>query len=1004
MVIRSFQTLRTFRHLHPSRRTPPVTIDQFIVKWKKAELKERAAAQEHFLDLCRLLDHPTPAEADATGTTFCFEKGAAKHGGGEGFADVWKKGFFGWEYKGKRKDLDAAYDQLLRYKDALENPPLLVTCDLDRFVIRTNFTYTAPATYEFRLDQMAEPRNIEILRSVFFNPEALKPGKTSQVITQEAAEKFAAIAESMRQRGLDSAHVAHFLDRVVFCLFAEDVNLLPDKIFTRIVEKAAGDPGKFGHFLGQLFAAMSRGGEFGLESIRHFNGNLFDDAWMPELTADDVKRITDTSGLDWSAVDPTIFGTLFERGLDPSKRSQLGAHFTSKADIELLVDAVVMRPLRQEWEEVRRTVDNLLSTGKKKPGPGSTKRLAPPELRKAKRAAESIVHQSLVRLQNIKVLDPACGSGNFLYVTLQKLKDLEKEVILFSTDNGLGAFLPLVGPWQLRGIEINPYAFDLAQMTVWIGWLQWIRSNGFGVPPEPILRPLDRNFQCSDAILDLSDPSKPKEPEWPKVDFIVGNPPFLGDKFMRRELGDEYVDKLRALYQGRIPGQSDLCCYWFERARTQIEKGGCKRAGLLATQGIRGGANREALKRIKEAGDIFWAISDKDWILDGAKVHVSLIAFDDGTEKSRILDDQHVGNINPNLSATADTTSTAKLISNAGICFIGTTKKAPLDIDDKTALILLSEPNPNGRPSSDVVVPYLNADAVTKRNPNTWIIDFPVILSEQECQGYAAAFEYVQNNVLPLRVNHCEPVQRQFWWRLARPCSDLLAALRRLDRFIVTTIVSKHRLFAWQQVPTNPDHSLAVFARSDDFYFGVLHSRPHEIWALTLSTRLETRPRYTPTTCFETFPLPAPTSEQAKAIANAAHELNELRTNWLNPPEWTREEVLEFPGTFGGPWDRFISKTNAKAACASTTATVDKPQIGLVRYPRLVPRDEASARYLQKRTLTQLYNDRPAWLETAHRKLDAAVFEAYRWDPSMSDEQIVEGLLTLNSCGLAGGK
>jgi len=298
-----------------------VTIDQFIVKWKKAELKERAAAQEHFLDLCRLLDHPTPAEADATGSTFCFEKGAAKHGGGEGFADVWKKGFFGWEYKGKRKDLDAAYDQLLRYKDALENPPLLVTCDLNRFVIRTNFTYTAPAIYEFRLDQMAEPRNIEILRAVFFNPEVLKPGKTSQVITQEAAEKFATIAESMRQRGLDSAHVAHFLDRVVFCLFAEDVNLLPDKIFTRIVEKAAGDPMKFGHLLGQLFAAMVRGGEFGLESIRNFNGNLFDDAWMPELTADDVKRITDTSGLDWSAVDPTIFGTLFERGLDPSKGS-----------------------------------------------------------------------------------------------------------------------------------------------------------------------------------------------------------------------------------------------------------------------------------------------------------------------------------------------------------------------------------------------------------------------------------------------------------------------------------------------------------------------------------------------------------------------------------------------------------------------------------------------------------------------------------------------------------
>ena len=591
-----------------------MTVDQFITKWKKAELNERAAAQEHFLDLCRVVGHPTPAEADATGDTFCFEKGAAKHGGGDGFADVWKQGFFGWEYKGKRKDLDAAYDQLLRYKDALENPPLLVTCDLDRFVIRTNFTYTAPARYEFRLDEMAEPRNIEILRAVFFNPEALKPGKTSQAITQEAAEQFAAIAESLRHRGLDSAHVAHFLDRVVFCLFAEDVNLLPDKIFTRIVEKAAGDPAKFGRFLGQLFAAMATGGELGLESIRHFNGTLFDDAWIPDLTPDDVRRITDTSGLDWGAVDPTIFGTLFERGLDPSKRSQLGAHFTSKADIELLVDAVVMQPLRQEWVDVRRTVECLLTTGKKTPVPGFAKRLNPAELRKAKRSAESILHQFLVRLQNLIVLDPACGSGNFLYVTLQKLKDLEKEIILFSTDNGLGAFLPLVGPWQLRGIEINPYAFDLAQMTVWIGWLQWIRSNGFGVPPEPILRPLDRNFQCRDAIVDLSDPSSPKEPEWPKVDFIVGNPPFLGGKFLRRELEDEYVDQMFSVWDGRVPAEADLCCYWFEKARAHIQAGRGWRAGLLATQGIRGGANREVLKKIQDTGGIFWAVSDKDWI------------------------------------------------------------------------------------------------------------------------------------------------------------------------------------------------------------------------------------------------------------------------------------------------------------------------------------------------------------------------------------------------------
>ena len=230
-----------------------------------------------------------------------------------------------------------------------------------------------------------------------------------------------------------------------------------------------------------------------------------------------------------------------------------------------------------------------------------------------------MVRGFLHKLTLLRILDPACGSGNFLYVTLQKLKDLEKEVILFANRNGIGPFIPMVGPWQLYGIEMNRYACDLAQMTVWIGYLQWIRFNGFGEKKDPILRRTE-NFQCKDAIVDLTDPADPKEPEWPKVDFIIGNPPFLGGKFLRRELGDEYVDRLLALWKDRVPAEADLCCYWFEKARGQIAAGHCKRAGLLATQGIRGGANREVLKRIKETGDIFFAVSDRAWVLDGASV------------------------------------------------------------------------------------------------------------------------------------------------------------------------------------------------------------------------------------------------------------------------------------------------------------------------------------------------------------------------------------------------
>jgi len=250
-------------------------------------------------------------------------------------------------------------------------------------------------------------------------------------------------------------------------------------------------------------------------------------------------------------------------------------------------------------------------------------------------------------------------------------------------------------------------------------------------------------------------------------------------------------------------------------------------------------------------------------------------------------------------------------------------------------------------------------------NANTWIIDYPVTLSESEAAGYQSAFQHIKENVYPLRVNHREDVQRKFWWRLARPCPEVKESLKPLSRFLVTSIVSKHRLFAWHKVPVNPDHALAVFARADDYFFGVLHSRFHEIWALKQGTRLETRPRYTPTTCFETFPFPRPSATQEAAIAAAAKELNELRERWLNPPEWTVEMNLQFPGSADGPWSRYVVKP-------------DKNGIGTVRYPRLEPRDAECAARLKDRTLTKLYNERPAWLELAHKKLDAAVRRSLR--------------------------
>jgi hypothetical protein len=343
-----------------------MTITEFIAKWRRVDLTERSASQQHFLDLCALVGQSPPAAADPTGADFCFEKGAGKAGGGEGWADVWKRGHFAWEYKGRLANLTTAYQQLLQYKDALDNPPLLVVSDMERFVIRTNFTNTPARRIEFTCDDLIDERNLAVLRAVFFDPDRLKPEKTTQRITEDAAERITQIATSLRERGIDAQQVARFLDRVVFCLFAEDVGLLPDQLFTRLVAKAHGDPKIFSRLVAGLFEAMAHGGEFGVETVHHFNGHLFSDADVLTLTGDELDRIHLVTGLDWSAIDPSIFGTLFERALDPAKRSQLGAHYTSRDDIETIVDPVVMAPLLREWDGVRSEVDALLTPGHKK--------------------------------------------------------------------------------------------------------------------------------------------------------------------------------------------------------------------------------------------------------------------------------------------------------------------------------------------------------------------------------------------------------------------------------------------------------------------------------------------------------------------------------------------------------------------------------------------------------------------------------------------------------------
>ena len=723
---------------------PTLTAREFVDKWRHATLKERSASQEHFLDLCHLIGHATPAEADSTGESFAFEVGADKSQGGSGFADVWKKGCFAWEYKGKHADLDKAYQQLLQYREALQNPPLMIVSDIDRIIIHTNFTNSVKQIRTLTLDDLLTSAGLKQLSAIFTSPDFFKAPLTTEDVTREAASEFARLADQLRnvERGAQPQQAAHFLIRLLFCLFAEDAQLLPNEVFTKLIEQTRRKATNFAPLLKQLFGTMAKGGWFGTDQIPHFNGGLFDDDTVLDLDSDSLDILARVSKLDWSSIEPSIFGTLFVRSLDPAQRAQLGAQYTSKEDILLIVEPVLMAPLRRKWIDIQHQARDLAAQRNAATGAKRTK---------LDKQLRDLLIGFATELALIQVLDPACGSGNFLYVALKLLLDLWKEVSNFMAELGFSRMLPQAGfapsPQQLHGLELNAYAHELAQITIWIGYIQWLRDNGFGVPSEPILQPIETVKQM-DAILAFDKQGEPVEPAWPKAEVILGNPPFLGGKKLRTELGDEYVNALFNLYDGRVAREADLVCYWFERARAMIEAGKAKRVGLLATNSIRGGANRTVLERIKQTGNIFWAQSDRDWILDGAAVNVSMIGFDDGSEKTRTLDDVAVIEINSDLSHLSDLTMAQPLYENTNIVFMGDTKVGPFEIDSATANAMLSDKgNPNKRPNTDVVKRSFNGIDVTRRPRKMWVIDFGIDTPAKEAAQYEKPFEYIREHV-----------------------------------------------------------------------------------------------------------------------------------------------------------------------------------------------------------------------------------------------------------------
>lgn len=950
-----------------------MTPGEFIAKWRASELKERSAAQEHFIDLCRLLGEPTPADADPKGDHYCFEKGARKDSGGDGWADVWKRGCFAWEYKGRHANLDDAFDQLRQYALALENPPLLIVSDMHRFRIRTNWTNSVSKTYEFELDNLVDGAVRDKLKWAMSDPERLRPSETRQTLTERAAKTFAQLAQSLREQGLVSQEVAHFVNRLVFCMFAEDVGLLPDHMFTRMLEQARPRPEKFATMASDLFRAMSSGGPVGFEEVRRFNGGLFEDDTALPMNRAQINTTLEAARLDWSNIDPSILGTLFERGLDPDKRSQLGAHYTDRDKIDAIIDPVIVRPWLAEWETEKIQIKNTLERA------NATKSKAV-KTRHRKRA-EFGLNLFLERLGNFTVLDPACGSGNFLYLALHALHDLEHRVQLEAEALGLVRPILLVSPKNVKGIELNAYAAELARVSVWIGEIQWLRRNGFTGFKEPILDALE-TIECRDAILTPEG----EESEWPEADVIIGNPPFLGDRRLIGNLGEEYVSTLHRIYQDRVPHAADLVCYWFVKAGEYMDTMGSKRVGLVATNSIRGGANRRALERATRGKVISDAWADEPWIVDGAAVRVSLVCISNLEDKfvgKHQLNGETVDEIYTDLTAHSggsgiDLTKVQCLEQNAGVAFMGDIKGGPFDIPGDLAREWIREPaNPNGQPNSDVLKPWMNGMAIMRRPADKWIIDFGFSMGKEEAALYEIPFQYALKHVRPTWEIQRAKNRRKKWYLHHNPRPNMWNAIKGLSRYIATPRVSKHRIFVWFDIQICPDSAIIAIAREDDTIFGILHSRFHEAWSLRTGTWLGkgNDPRYTHTTTFETFPFPEglspdvpasnyQTDPKAQAIALAAQQLVEFRDRWLNPPElvkWVEEPVPGYP-------------------------------------PRPVSHNEKAAKVLKQRTLTKLYNARPQWLINAHAQLDAAVAAAYGWPADISNDEALHKLLKLNQC------
>ncbi|HEY0971318.1 MAG TPA: DNA methyltransferase [Gemmatimonadales bacterium] len=905
-------------------------LNALAAKWAGAKAAERANAQSYLIELCDALgvERPRPA---GSGYEFEFPIRVMTRDGGEAanYIDLYKENHFVLEAKdaedGKSTDLllRRAYGQARTYAGNVPGavrPPYIMVLDVAKTLIvwdRWSGRFESfAAGRRIDLPTLHErPDDIALLRDVWTNPSARNPGLHSQAVTREIAAKLATLAASLEARGFAQERVAKFLMRVVFTMFAEDVQLLHDEPFRRLLDEVALEhPEEFVPAAEELWHAMDEGRRFGFRKLLRFNGHFFKDAEALPLERSELAVLLEAARADWSKVEPAIFGTLLTRALTPEERHRLGAEYTPPEFIERVVRPAVEEPLRERWAAVQAEVLQLRERG-----------------RPADRAkAEARIREFHEWLRGLRFLDPACGSGNFLYVTMRVVKRLEVDVLeeLADLKGARELRLQEVDPSQFWGIEVKPWAREIAELTLWIGFHQFWRERHGVQPDEPLLRDtgtlehrdavLVHDGEVRDASRDRPDPTprlphpvtgelvpdpiarleyralvNPREADWPEADFIIGNPPFMGQFRQRDALGDGYVEALRAAYPN-VPDAADLVMYWVYKAMKAVSSGRTLRAGLITTQSITQKQNRKVIEDAAAMGvRPVWAIGDHYWNdgSDDARVRVAMTVFAknppaatlivvDGDAK--VVSTYRVPQLNADLTAHADVPSAAavSLRANAGLSSPGLKLDGAGFILDGTEAERLLGADPA---LGAVLRPYRNGKDLTTRPRGVYLIDF-VTMNEDEARRYAVLYDIVRDRVKPERDVKPDRARREFWWRLGRPREQLREALANLPRFIATPETSKHRFFEFFDRSIAPDNSLIVVPSADAFVLGVLSSAAHITWALAAGSRLgiDGTPRYNKGPCFEAFPFPDPTCALRQQIADVAERIDRHRKDALS--------------------------------------------------------------------------------------------------------------------------